>query len=115
MISGRCSLGREEPLEKHAKRLLRFLTALVVWSLLYYIWNIFYDGRDYDLRQIWYVPTKAHLWYLYAMIPIYLVLPFFQILCRNMTMKLEKGVCDPDQRSGPYKLFCRCGRRTALL
>ena len=52
---------------------------------------IFYDGRDYDLRQIWYVPTKAHLWYLYAMIPIYLVLPFFQILCRNMTMKLEKA------------------------
>ena len=25
------------------------------------------------------------------MIPIYLVLPFFQILCRNMTMKLEKA------------------------
>ena len=91
MISGALLLGREEPLEKHAKRLLRFLAALIFWSLLYYVWNIFYDGRDYDLRQIWYVPTKAHLWYLYAMIPIYLVLPFFQVLCRNMTMKLEKA------------------------
>ena len=62
MISGALLLGREEPLEKHAKRLLRFLTALVVWSLLYYIWNIFYDGRDYNLRQIWYVPTTDVPW-----------------------------------------------------
>ena len=90
MISGALLLGREEPLRKHGKRLVRFLTALIVWSLVYYLWNTFYMGSSYDLREILYVPAEAHLWYLYAMIPVYLVLPFFQVMCRNMNLKLEK-------------------------
>ena len=66
MISGALLLGRDEPLGKHGKRLLRFVTALVVWSAVYYLWNTFYMGTPYDLREILYVPTEAHLWYLYA-------------------------------------------------
>lgn len=90
MISGALLLGREEPLEKHWRRLLRFLTSLIVWSAVYYFWNVFYMKTPYDLKDVLYVPTEAHLWYLYAMIPIYLVLPFFQIMCRGMSIKLEK-------------------------
>ena len=90
MITGALLLGRAEPLEKHGKRLLHFLGALIVWSAVYYVWNIFYMGTDYNLREILYAPTEAHLWYLYAMIPIYFVLPFFQIMCRNMDMKMER-------------------------
>ena len=48
-------------------------------------------GTEYDLREILYVPVEAHLWYLYAMIPIYFVLPFFQIMCRNMDMMMERA------------------------
>ncbi|HJA12802.1 MAG TPA: acyltransferase family protein [Candidatus Mediterraneibacter merdipullorum] len=91
MISGALLLGRDEPLGKHGKRLLRFVTALVVWSAVYYLWNTFYMGTPYDLREILYVPTEAHLWYLYAMIPIYLALPFFQVMCRHMDLRLEKA------------------------
>ncbi len=91
MISGALLLGRDEPLEKHVKRLIRFFTALVVWSLIYYLWNTFYMGTEFDLAEILYVPTEAHLWYLYAMIPIYLVLPFFQVMCRGMDVKLEQA------------------------
>lgn len=90
MISGALLLGREEPVGKHIKRLLRFAGVLLVWSAVYYFWNIYYMGTPYDLRDILYVPTEAHLWYLYAMIPIYLVLPFFQIMCRGMDIKIEK-------------------------
>ena len=91
MISGARLLGREEPLEKHWKRLLRFVIALVVWSAVYYFWNTYYMKSEYDLRQILYVPAEAHLWYLYAMIPIYLVMPFFQVMCRHMNLKQEKA------------------------
>ena len=91
MISGALLLGREEPLEKHWKRLLRFVIALVVWSAVYYFWNTYYMKSEYDLRQILYVPAEAHLWYLYAMIPIYLVMPFFQVMCRHMNLKQEKA------------------------
>lgn len=90
MISGALLLGREEPVRKHVQRLLRFAGVLIVWSAVYYFWNIYYMGTPYDLRNILYEPTEAHLWYLYAMIPIYLVLPFFQILCRGMDIKMER-------------------------
>ena len=91
MISGALLLGREEPLHKHVRRLIRFLTALIVWSVIYYLWNTFYMGTSYDLKEILYVPTEAHLWYLYAMIPIYLVLPFLQVMCRHMNLRLEQA------------------------
>ncbi|RGT70923.1 acyltransferase [Mediterraneibacter massiliensis] len=89
MITGALLLGREETLEKHIKRLMRFAIVLVVWSILYYVWNTIYMKTPYRLRDILYVPTEPHLWYLYAMIPIYMVLPFLQIMCRFMGMKLE--------------------------
>ena len=85
MISGALLLGREEPLKKHRERLLRFLIALVVWSVVYYIWNRAFMKTEYNLKEILYVPTEPHLWYLYAMIPIYMVLPFFQVMCKGMS------------------------------
>ncbi len=89
MITGALLLGREESLEKHCKRLLRFISVLAVWSAVYYFWNILYMKTPYDIREILYAPTEAHLWYLYAMIPIYCVMPFFQIMCRGMNRKME--------------------------
>ena len=49
MISGALLLGRDEPLAKHGKRFLRFFTALAVWSVVYYVWNICYMKSSYDL------------------------------------------------------------------
>ncbi len=91
MITGALLLGRQEPLEKHIRRLTRFFIVLIVWSLIYWVWNTFYMGTDVDLSQILYTPTEAHLWYLYAMIPIYCVMPFFQVMCRHMDERLERA------------------------
>ena len=77
-ISGALLLGREEPLKKHGERLLRFFdrTGSMECSVLYL--NRAFMKTEYDLKEILYVPTEPHLWYLYAMIPIYMVLPFFR-------------------------------------
>lgn len=92
MISGALLLGREEPLKKHGERLIRFFIPLAVWSAVYYIWNVGYMKTEYDLSEILYVPAEPHLWYLYAMIPIYMVLPFFQVMCKGMHIKLERAL-----------------------
>lgn len=92
MISGTLLLGREETLQKHCGRIIRFLVALVVWSAVYYLWNTYYMKTEVNLQEIFFVPAEAHLWYLYAMIPIYLVLPFLQVMCRNMSKQLEKAL-----------------------
>lgn len=91
MLSGALLLGRTEPLHKNAKRLLRFLIVLVFWSIVYYFFNVYYMGTSYDLRDLFYIPVEPHLWYLYAVVPIYLVLPFFQVMCRGMNSDMDKA------------------------
>lgn len=91
MITGALLLGREESLHKHGARLFRFLLVLMVWSVIYWLWNTCYMGTEVKLSQILYTPAEPHLWYLYAMIPIYCVMPFFQVMCRHMEKNLEKA------------------------
>lgn len=92
MLSGALLLGREEPMEKNWRRIFRFLLPLFVWSVVYYVWNIYYMKSKLDLGEILWVPAEAHLWYLYAMIPIYLVLPFLQVMFRGMNRKMEDAL-----------------------
>lgn len=84
MISGALLLGRLEKIQKNWQRIARFLVVLAFWSLVYYIHNRFYMHSEVSLVGVLYEPTEPHLWYLYAMIPIYLAVPFFQIMCRGM-------------------------------
>ena len=36
-------------------------------------------------------PTKRHLWFMYAIIGIYIVLPFVQKMCKNLS-KVEENL-----------------------
>lgn len=91
MLSGALLLGREEPMEKSWMRMLRFFPPLILWSAVYYFWNLYYMHTEVRLEEVFWVPTEPHLWYLYAMIPIYLVLPFFQIMVRHFSVRMEKA------------------------
>lgn len=91
MITGALLLGREETLKKNGKRILHFLTALIFWSLIYYAHNVYYMKTDVDLMALLYKPAEPHLWYLYATVPIYFVLPFFQVMCKGMNTTLVKA------------------------
>lgn len=90
MISGAFLLGMMDTSAVYIRRLGRFALALAVWSAVYCIWNYAVFGETYSLKKFLYLPAEAHLWYLYAMIPIYLVMPFFQILCAHLGEKWEK-------------------------
>lgn len=92
LISGSLLMGRQESLGKHGKRLWHFARILVFWSLFYYIFNILYVGKDSQLDTLLVEPVKAHLWYLYALIPIYLILPFIQVMVHNMDEILDKAL-----------------------
>lgn len=89
MISGALLLGRNETMAKSGRRVVRFLTTLIVWSLIYYGFNTYYMNQTVEIKKILEAPAEAHLWYLYVMIPVYLVLPFLQAMCRGMNAKLE--------------------------
>lgn len=91
MISGALLLGRNEAIGKSMKRAGRMLLALVIWSVIYYLFNTCYMQQTVDWKHIYRVPAEAHMWYLYVIIPIYLMMPFLQAMCRGMDEKTEKG------------------------
>ncbi len=91
MMSGALLLGRTEDMKKALGRAGKFFGVLCVWTLLYYLFNTFYTKQGCDWRLLLEKPAEAHLWYLYVMIPIYIVLPFLQVLCKGMGEKLEKA------------------------
>lgn len=88
MISGYFLLAEPLLLRKSVKRFLHVLFTLAAWSLFYYEWNIFYMKEGYNFRLIFDEPVKKHLWFLYAILGMYLTLPFFQCMLKNMSRKL---------------------------
>ena len=89
MMSGALLLGRCEKIEKCLKRAGKFAVVLGVWTLLYVLFNTFYTKQGCDVLHLLKKPAEAHLWYLYALIPIYIILPFLQVLCKHMGKELE--------------------------
>lgn len=92
MISGYLLLPRSESLSTfYAKRMTRILIPFVVWSLIYLGWycgghpNTCTPGLAWDLllRQ----GTYYHLWFLYSLISIYLILPVLRLMIRPDTDK----------------------------
>ncbi|MDG6399538.1 acyltransferase family protein [Pseudomonas quasicaspiana] len=80
MISGALLLKKSEPLgEFLGKRFLRVFPPLLFWSLFYIAW-IRYNGGDisnwfFDILR---GPVMYHLWYLYAIIGLYALVPLLR-------------------------------------
>lgn len=83
MITGVLLLGKRESLSSFlSRRFLRVLPPLVFWSLFYMTWNT-WRGETYGPWYSWLAamaqgPVTFHLWYLYAIVGIYLFVPFLR-------------------------------------
>lgn len=84
MISGSLLLDETVLIKKSLKRVWNTFCILLLWSGIYYIWNYIYRERTYDFRLVFEEPVKKHLWFLYAILGMYLVLPFLQNMFKNM-------------------------------
>ena len=92
MISGALILGRSYTMKKSLLSAKKFFIILAFWSVAYGLFNIFYTGQGCQWSELLGEPAKNHLWYLYVMIPIYIVVPFLQAMCKGMDEKLEHGL-----------------------
>lgn len=77
MISGYLLLDENVSLRKSVHRVVHTIVVLVFWSVLYYFWNIAYWGDRYDFKTLFEDPVKKHLWFLYAILGMYIALPVF--------------------------------------
>lgn len=90
MLSGALLLGREEGVRQfYTKRFLRIFPPLIFWSVFYVLWKARlsgdYSGLSASLFSVVKGPAYCHLWYLYALVGIYLFIPFMSKIYRHST------------------------------
>jgi surface polysaccharide O-acyltransferase-like enzyme len=93
MISGALLLSKKDD-DSYKKRITKILIILISWSVIYYLWDIFVMNYDKPLVatffKSFFIPLKAHLWFLYSLIGIYIVLPFIRKIFNNTSYKEDK-------------------------
>lgn len=102
MIAGYNLLHKEDTPAKARKRVIRILGVLVVFSLIYYIWesllgygglSIYGENGEFIgffawiwnyLKTLVSTPITDSFWYLYMYLGLMIVMPFLQKLVKNM-------------------------------
>jgi surface polysaccharide O-acyltransferase-like enzyme len=92
MVSGYLLLPRSESLgDFYAKRMLKILVPFVVWSFIYLGWYCGTHPNTCTSAVVWDLLTPPgayyHLWFLYSLLNIYLILPVLRLMCRPDTEK----------------------------
>jgi surface polysaccharide O-acyltransferase-like enzyme len=80
MLSGALILkpGRDVSLTSIATRVRRAGVPLLVWSAIYLAYLSYTGGIPIDLTRMFRAPVMYHLWFVYMIVGIYLLLPLLQ-------------------------------------
>ncbi len=85
MLSGFLLIGKKENLKVFfVKRINKVLVPLFAWSIIFLFWKAYYEQSDsislYSLYSIILTSAYYHLWFMYAIIIIYLYVPALRII-----------------------------------
>ena len=85
MVSGALLLPKREPLPAFlSKRFIRVLPPLFFWSAVYIGWIFYNDGSIREVvANLPFVPAVYHLWYLYAIVGLYALVPLLRIFYQH--------------------------------
>lgn len=90
IISGYYMIGSNTDLRDIKKRALRLFFTVIAWSGIYYIYGIVSKSIEYKgIRAlITYLLTEPiHLWFMYALIILYILTPVSNVFCKNASKK----------------------------
>lgn len=98
MLTGYLLLSRREPLGVFFwKRMRKLVVPLVMWSLFYIAWERFWKHENLEfvfsldpigiVRGILAGPAYYHLWFMYAIVGLYLFIPLLRPLVQNASGK----------------------------
>ena len=91
MISGALLVDRKFNKEKYFKRIIKFILLIVIWNIVYLVWEYLYLGVTYNnLQNLLLKPYRAHLWFLYTILILYITQPIMKIVLdkSNKTIKI---------------------------
>lgn len=91
MISGSLLANKKYDKKKYLARIKKFSIILVIWTIIYLLWENLYLGKtNFNFTQLIFSPERAHLWYLYAIIAIYIAQPFASAIVNNISKEEKK-------------------------
>lgn len=92
MMSGALQLSKEITIHDiYIKRLPKILLPFLTWSLIYIILDITHNKSHTFLQQIlrlFTTPVIYHLWFVYALIGVYIILPLVSIIVKHSSRVL---------------------------
>jgi len=93
MVSGSLLLAKNEPLKDFfLKRALKLIIPFIGWSLIYLFWRCTVIGESCSnqivLRLFLLDGTYYHLWFIYALIGVYLITPLLRYLVLSSPQKV---------------------------
>lgn len=94
MITGVLILGKKYDYRKNLyQKLTRILLPLLVWSIVHVVVRkLFWQGSENLVIELIKIPFKhqeSSLWYAYQLVWLYLGIPFWQILYRQLSQRLR--------------------------
>jgi len=91
MISGALLLSKKYDSKKHLKRITKLIITLIIFTTIYLIWDKYYMKVE-DINYIGLItnPERSMLWFMYAIIALYVALPYVKCLVDGMDKTLEK-------------------------
>ena len=85
MISGATLLSKEYDKNKNKERIKRKIITLVVITIIYFVWDKYYMNKDINIISLFSKPERKLLWFMYAIIGIYISLPFIKCMVDKMS------------------------------
>lgn len=98
MISGALLLSKSESiLSFYSKRVRKIIIPFIFWTVLYTFWERYYRGGRISIKRTLVnavnTPVYSHLWFLYAIIILYLITPLIKLLLRYLPSKVQFSIC----------------------
>ncbi len=93
MVSGYLLLKKDEPLlDFFRKRCQKVVLPLLAWTVFYLLWSIFIDNEPFagvrSLGGLLISPAYFHLWFLYALLGVYLGVPILRAVVHSTHQRL---------------------------
>ncbi|TMM46322.1 acyltransferase [Colwellia ponticola] len=98
MVSGFLLLQKDEALPLYfSKRFSKLFIPIVFWSLFFVLWRSFIENDSpltfWHLYSLVLIPSYYHLWFLYALIGLYLFVPILRKITNSADNKLLIYYC----------------------
>lgn len=90
MISGATLLNKKYDKRKNKDRIIKKIITLFVITIIYFIWDKYYMNKDINFLSLLSKPERKLLWFMYAIIGIYISLPFVKCMVDEMGKEEDK-------------------------